>query len=103
MLPKTANSIRRRKSWSKKQRRSSSQRLQSRHRESRRRPTQHRRCNITVLFQLHLSSSRCLSDSSEHALPNVHLEVPTPVCPPNIAAAKAACRGIIFLARQSSL
>src|SRR5262249_7098263 len=58
---------------------------------------------ITVLSQLHLSNPRCLSHSSEHALPNVHPEVPTPVCPPNIAAAKAACRGIILLARQFSL
>jgi len=52
---------------------------------------------------LHLSNPRCLSHSFEHALPNAHPDIPTPVCPLSIAAAKAACRGIIVLARQSSL
>src|SRR6266550_5597073 len=116
--PKTPNFIRKRKSCSKKRRRSSSRYLQFRHRQSRRRPAEHPRCRVRcaqrvyghsagiafiLLSQLHLSNARCLSYSSEHALPNVHPEIPTPVRPPNIAAAKATCRDIAVQARQSSL
>src|SRR4030095_7438741 len=107
--PKTANFIRKRKNCSKKRKRSSSWRPQFRHLESRRRPPRHRHCSvcctppIILLSPLPLSNPRCLSHSFEHALPNVHPEIPSPVRPPNIAAAKAACRGIIVLVRQSSL
>src|SRR6266496_5319907 len=116
--PRTANFIRKRKSCLKKRRRSSSRHLQFRRRQSRRGPEQHHRCRVRrpqrvyghsagiafiLLSQLHLSNPRCLSHSSEHARPNVHPEIPTPVRPPNIAAAKAACPGIIVLVRQSSL
>src|SRR5438094_2618227 len=116
--PKTANFIRKRKSCLKKRRRSSSRYLQFRRRQSRRRPTEYRRCRVRcsqraywhsaasafiLLSQLHLSNPRCPSHSSEHALPNAHPEVPTRVRPSNIAAAKATSRGIIVLARRSSL
>src|SRR5882757_7979912 len=116
--PKTPNFIRKRESCSKKRRRSSSRHLQFRRRQSRRRPAEYPRCRVRcpqrveghsagiafiLLSQLHLSNPRCLSHSSEHALPNVHPEIPNPVRPPNIAAAKAACRGIIVLAPRSSL
>src|SRR5882724_6005083 len=118
LQPKTPNFIRKRKSCSSKRRRSSLRHLQFRRRQGRRRPAEHLRCRVRrpqrvygysagiafiLLSQLHLSNPRCLSHSSEHALPNVHPEIPNPVRPPNIAAAKAACRGIVVLARQSSL
>src|SRR4030095_5946642 len=116
--PKTANLIRKRKSCSKKRKRSSLRHLQFRHQWSRRRPAERLRCRgccpqrvhghsvamaFILLSRLHLSNPRCLSHSSERAPPNVHPEIPTPVRPLNIAAAKAACRGIIVLAHQSSL
>src|SRR5215468_10711079 len=117
LLPlRTANFFRKRKRYWKRQRRSSSRRPRFRRRLSSHRAEHpcrrvycpQRICEhsagiaFILLSQLHLSNERCLAHSFEHVLLDVHPESPTPVCPPGIAAAKGACRGIIVLGRQSS-